>query len=213
MRTASKVATLALAALLSTGSVVAYASTEAAAPPAYKTQKEMLKTADEALNAVTGAHAARLALFNDDIDGAKARLAEARTRFDDAEKGLNDMTIGDTEDPSSSAKYLPFDMSMALTEDFSATDENKAALEKAYGLMQTGSKDDALEVLRLASINVDVSAALLPVASTAEHLQDAQTLIDQGKYHEANVALKALEDSVVVRTYAINSIPQQGNIE
>ncbi len=213
MKTASKVTALALAALLSAGSVIAYAATEAAAPPSYETQKEMLKTADEALNAVTKAHAARLALFNDDIDTAKARLAEARSQFDNAEKGLNDLTIGDTEDPSSSAKYLPFDMSMALTEDFNATDQNKAALQKAYGLMQTGSKDDALDVLRLASIDVDVSAALLPVASTAEHLQDAQTLIDQGKYHEANLALKAVEDSVVVRSYAIDAIPQQGNIE
>jgi uncharacterized membrane protein len=203
--------TVALAALLSTSAVAAFAATEPA--PAYQTQKEMLKTADEALNAVTRAHAARLALFNNDIEDAKGRLAEARADFLDAEKSFNDLTIGDTENPADGERYLPFDMSMALSETFQATDENKAALEKAYGMMKSGAQDDAVEVLRMASIDVNVSTAMLPVNGVTDNLQKAQDFIDSGKYFDANLALKAVEDSVIVRTFSLDEIPQQGDIQ
>lgn len=207
----SKIKTLAAAVLLSTSSLAAFAATDAT--PSYQTQPGMLKTADEALTAVTRAHAARQALFDNDIEAAKGRLAEARAEFLDAEKNLNDLTIGDTENPSNADRYLPFDMSMSLTEDFQATDENKQALEKAYGMMQSGAPDDAVEVLRLASIDVNVTAAMLPVANVTTQLQTAQDAIDSGKYFDANLALKAVEDSVVVRSFSIDAIPLQGDIE
>jgi len=212
MKSASRLAALAIAALMTTTAVVSHAASAPDPAPAYRTQETMLTTADEALTAVTHARAARRALFDNDIEAAKARLSEARTAFDTADKTLNDLTIGDTEDPSNPTEYLPFDMSMALTDNFVATEANKQALEKAYGLMQTGSRDDAVEVLRLASIDVNVSAAMLPVVEASEHLQQAQDLIDQGDYYKANLELKALEDSVVIRSFSIDAIPQQGDI-
>jgi TolA-binding protein len=202
---------LAVATLLSTSALAAFAATKPA--PAYATQASMLQTADEPLTAVTRAHAARLALFENDIEAAKGRLAEARAEFLDAEKKFNDLTIGDTEEPESAERFLPFDMSMALTETFQATPENTQALEKAYGMMQTGSQDEAIEVLRMASIDVNVSAAMLPIAEVTTQLQNAQNFIDEGKYYDANLALKAVEDSVVVRSFSIDAIPQQGDIE
>jgi hypothetical protein len=211
MKTRSKLAALAMTALMASASIPALAASSA--EPAYQTQTGMLETADEALQAVTRAHAARLALFENDIEAAKGRLAEARAEFLKSEKDLNDLTIGDTEDPNNAARYLPFDMSMALTETFTATDENKQALERAYGLMQTGSPDDAVEVLRMASIDVNVSAALLPIVEASEQFEKAQTFIDDGKYYDANLALKAIEDMIVVRTFSIDAIPQQGDIE
>lgn len=206
-----KPATLALAAMMSTAAITAYAAVDAT--PSYQTQTEMLKIADEALGAVTDAHAARLALFDNNLEAAKDKLADARAVFVDAEKELNDFTIGDTEDPSSAAKFLPFNLSMALSEDFQSTPETAEALEKAQGLIQSGSTDDAIDVLRLASIDVDISAAMLPVEGASEQLQKAQDLLDDGKYFEANLALKEMEDSVVVRTYSLDMIPQQGAAE
>ncbi|MEZ5721481.1 MAG: YfdX family protein [Paracoccaceae bacterium] len=210
MKNLPKLTALALAAFMSTGSLVAYAATTDA--PAYQTQQEMLKTADEALSAITQAHAARLALFANDIEAAKTKVAAADQAFLDAEKTLNDMTIGDTEDPSNAQRYLPFDMSMTLSEDFTVTDESKEALDKANGLIQQGSTDDAIEVLRLASVDVNVTSALLPVVATTDQLEQARTLIDEGKYFEANLALKAIEDSVIVRSFSIDAIPQQGAV-
>ncbi|MCB1339299.1 MAG: YfdX family protein, partial [Maritimibacter sp.] len=147
-----------------------------------------------------------------DIEAAKTKVAAADQAFLDAEKTLNDMTIGDTEDPSNAQRYLPFDMSMTLSEDFTVTDESKEALDKANGLIQQGSTDDAIEVLRLASVDVNVTSALLPVVATTDQLEQARTLIDEGKYFEANLALKAIEDSVIVRSFSIDAIPQQGAV-
>ncbi|MBN2905827.1 MAG: YfdX family protein [Rhodobacteraceae bacterium] len=212
MKSASKLTAIALAALMTSTSFMAHAASAPDPAMVYQTQKKMLRTADEALTVLTRAHAARLALFDNDIETAQAKLAEARVAFDKAEKTMNDLTIGDTEDPTNPTQYLPFDMSMTLTDGFVATDENKLALEKAYGLMQTASPDDAIEVLRLASIDVNVSAALLPIVEASEQVQKAQTFLDDGEYFKANLALKALEDSVITRTFSIDAIPQQGDI-
>jgi hypothetical protein len=211
MKTRTRFAALALTTLMASTALPVFAATTEA--PAFETQTGMLKTADEALQAVTRAHAARLALFDNDIEAAKGRLAEAQAQFKDAEKALNDLTIGDTDDPTNAARYLPFDMSMALTEAFTASPENQQALEKATGLMQSGASDEAVDVLRLASIDVNISAALLPVVEVSDQFEKAQTFIDEGKYYEANLALKAVEDSIVVRTFSIDAIPQQGDAE
>ncbi|MEC9196646.1 MAG: YfdX family protein [Pseudomonadota bacterium] len=210
MKSNTRIAALALTAFMASVSLPAFAATGEA--PAYQTQPGMLKTADEALQAVTRAHAARLALFNNDIEAAKGRLAEARAEFLKAEKSLDDLTIGDTEDPTNAARYLPFDMSMAVSENFKATKENTQALERAYGLMQTGSPDDAIEVLRVASIDMNVSTAMLPIVEASAQFEKAQTLVDEGKYFEANLALKAVEDSIIVQTFSIDAIPQQGDV-
>jgi hypothetical protein len=41
-------------------------------------------------------------------------------------------------------------------------------------------------------------------------LKDAEKLIGEAKFHEANVALKAFEDGIVVRTFGLQEIPAQG---
>ncbi|MEC3862857.1 YfdX family protein [Mesobacterium sp. TK19101] len=205
---------VAVAMLLSTSAITAYAATTDPAPvtaPSYKTQSAMLKTADEALNAVVNARAARLALFDNNIDEAKARLTKATEEFNVAEKGLNDLTIGDTEMPDNAARYLPFDMSMVLSDNFVPSEDATQALNQAGDQIKQGNTDQALETLRLASVDVNVSAALLPVADTSDQLEKAQTLMDQGKYFEANLQLKKIEDSVIIRSFSIDAIPQQGD--
>lgn len=157
MKPLAKLTALALATVLSTGALAAYAASDTT--PAYPTQQAMLQTADEALNALTRVHAARLALFNNDIEAAKGRQA----------------------------------------------------LDQANDLIQQGAPDDAVELLRLASVDVNVTVAMLPVVSTTGQLEAAATLIDDGKYFDANVALKAIEDSVILRRFSIDEIPQQGD--
>lgn len=170
----------------------------------------MLKTADEALIAITRVHAARLALFNNNIEEVKARLIEATTALTKSEKDLASMAITDIGKPESKAKYLPFDMSMGMTEGFTVTEEHRSVLEKAVGLFQKGSREEAREVLRLAAIDVNISTALLPIDETTKHLAHATKLVDEGKYFEANLALKAIEDGVIVRDFLIDQIPAQG---
>lgn len=211
MKSGRKLTALTLAALLSAAALSAQANTETAAP--YQTQKAMLKTADEAMSALNDAHGARLALFDNDIETAKTRLSKALSQFRNAEGDAKTLAMTDTENPSTEARFLPFDMSMALSETFQPSDQNTEALQKAGELMQSGKEDDAAEVLRAASIDVNVSAAMLPVTQTGDQLQEAQKLVDEGKYFEANLALKSIEDSVILRSFSIDAIPQQGDAQ
>ncbi len=177
----------------------------------YATQKTLLKTADEALATLTHVHAARMALFDNDMDVAKAEVTKATKALTEGETDLTALHVADTEKTDTKAEYLPFDMSMMLSSTFQPTKESKAALEKANAQMQGGDQDSAIETLRIASVDLNISAALLPDASSMETLKQASKLIDDRDYFEANLALKSIEDSVIVRTFGIDAIPAQGN--
>ncbi|TNF18285.1 MAG: YfdX family protein [Rhodobacteraceae bacterium] len=188
------------------------AAAEATAQAPYKTQQGLLKTADAALATLANARQARLALLDNQIDVARTHIADATRALTEGESDLQALRIAGSGDTEAGPDYLPFDLSMALSESFRATGDTRAALEKANGLMQAGDKDAAIDVLRVASIDVNISAALLPEASSMDHLKQAAALIDQEDYFAANLALKEIEDSVLVRSFGINAIPQQGDL-
>lgn len=204
MNTKHAIAAAAFATLLSTTPFAVYAA------PTYLTQDGMIQTVDEAINAVVHADAARLALFNDDIKTAKAQLVEARADLFDAEKKLNDYTIGDTEDPTNAARYLPFDSTITVSHARSLTREGIDALAQAYKLASSGAKSTVATAPLDDLADVSISVAMLPVSAASDHLVVAQHFLDKGAYFEANIALKAFEDSILMRTYALDSIPQQG---
>jgi len=222
MKSTAKFMTAAAAALVVGSSIAARADTATAAtPPAdttatpaaagYATQASMLKSADQALAAVNSAHLARLALFNNDIATAKDNITTARSDLADAAKTLASYQVKDTANPASGTNYVPFDLSMALTDTFVPSDENQDAVNQASLQIKAGTPDDALQTLRAANVQVDISAAMLPVDQATSDFDKALAAIDKGDYFGANLALKSLEDSVIVRTFSIDAIPQQGD--
>lgn len=217
MKRSNKLIAAALAGLMATTSLGAFAA-QAATPvtaqaATYTTQKELLKTADQALKTLTHVRAARLALFDNKIDVAKTEVAEATKALTEGEADLKALRVADTEKAGATPEYLPFDMSLALTDTFKATKENEAALEKAKGLMQTDDKNAAIEVLRVASVDLNITAAMLPEKASMDLLKTAATNIDAKLYYEANLVLKSVEDGVIVRSFGLDAIPQQGDIE
>ncbi|OSP55977.1 YfdX family protein [Pseudoruegeria sp. SK021] len=186
------------------------ATTQAAAST-YSTQTGMLKTAEEALVAISSIHSARLALFNNELDTAKTDLSAAKTALEAAKADAADKMMRDFQAADNTGFYLPFDLNMALSETFVPTPDDQVALQKAAELFQTEAADEAIEVLRVASIDLQVSAALLPYDSTVQNLEAAIGNIEAGKYFEANIDLKAVEDSVIVRDFSIDAVPAQGN--
>lgn len=217
MKHSNKLIAAALAGLMATTSLGAFAA-QAATPAtteaaAYATQKGLLKTADEALSTLTHVRKARMALFDNKIDVAKAEVVEAKAALTQGDTDFKAMRVADTEKAGATPEYLPFDMSMTLTDTFKATKENEAALEKAKGLMQTADKNAAIEVLRVAAVDLNITAAMLPESASMDLLKTAATNIDAKQYYEANLVLKSVEDGVIVRTFGIDAIPQQGDIE
>ena len=88
---------------------------------AYTTQKQLLKTADEALETVTNVHQARMALFEDETDLAQKHIGAAIKALTAGETDLKQLLIADTDKRDAKPEYLPFDMSMMLTDTFKPT--------------------------------------------------------------------------------------------
>lgn len=215
MKTSSKFVSLAATGLMATTTLgMAQTASGATAPTTYTTQKEMLRTAADAMTAVQRTHEARLAIFNDKTDDARALVDQAIEALSDGENAFEDLMISDTGEANPTEKtFLPFDVSLAMAENFTATEENKLALQKAYGLFESAEPDDAIEVLRLASVDLQVTAAQLPAERSMKLLKEAKGFIEKGEYQQANLALKAVENSVIVRTFGIDAIPEQGTLE
>lgn len=205
-----RTAATALFVALSPLALASLATAETAAN--YATQDGFLKTADEALEAMSEIQSARLALFNNDIALASESVRAAQVTLTKSESDLAGLLMRDFTAVDTENNYLPFDMSMSLTEGFKATKENKLALQKAYGLIESAEPDEAIEVLKVAEIEVQVSAAMLPYEATIAALEDALGNIEDGDYFDANINLKSIVDSVVVNTFSIDAVPQQGDI-
>jgi hypothetical protein len=213
MKNSSKIVAVALAALMTSTSMgfVGVALADGSKEHAYATQREMLRMSEEAATAVMNAHSARLALFNNDTNLAKAEVEKSLAALTKAEATLTDKLIPDTTVAGSKPVYLPFDSNMALAETYTVTPETRVVIDKATGLLQLGTPNEAIDVLREAGVEVKISTAMLPWETSQGHLKDAEKLIGEGKFYEANAALKALEESVIVRTYGIHEIPAQGS--
>lgn len=210
MKLRSKVASLILVGLMASTSVASLADAEAVAKPIYATQTQMLRLSEEGRTAIMSAQAARLSLFNDKIDQAKADVEKGIQALEAAARTMTTTVIAGTDAADAKAEYLPFDTKMGLSETFTVTPEKQVALDKATGLFEAMTPEKALDVLREASVEVVVSIALLPGEQTLKEMHHAHNLIFEGKYHEANVVLKAIEDSVIVRSFGIDAIPVQG---
>jgi hypothetical protein len=59
----------------------------------------------------------------------------------------------------------------------------------------------------LGAIDVNYTRWWLPIAPTETHLDQAIKLADESKYYEANLALKAIEDSVTVDSISFSDLP------
>ena len=74
--------------------------------------------------------------------------------------------------------------------------------------LHKGETKQAMETLKVAGIDVALNTELLPIQSAKTHIDDAAKLIGEGKYYEANLALKAVEDSVITEVFNTDAIPQ-----
>ncbi len=106
--------------------------------------------------------------------------------------------------------YVPFDSLLTLSEGFMPTAEKQETLKKANERLAKGEHKEAAKALRLANIDVTVTAMLVPAKGSLQHVKDAAKLINEKKYYEANLALKAVEDAIVVVSYSVDAVPVQG---
>ena len=205
---------------------------------------QIIRTVEEARQAVQDIHSARLAIFEGMTDDAAKLVKDAVTNLDDAQSSLASLGLpavqGDRQDRADRGKqdvaraepdaatpdaatgqgsgagggdapsYLPFDTSISLLEGFVPQAEHQQALQRAGQKMQRGDQKGAADSLRLADIELSVSAAMIPAESSLDQVKRADELIGRQKWQEANLALKSVEDSIVVESWNYSGVPDQG---
>ena len=195
------------------------APTEAAGAPADPGAgpSPILKTVEEAGRAIREIQQARLALFQGETDAAAELVSAANDNLGAAQALLGrhgierpDSGGGKGDGKGADDAWLPLQTNFTLAEGFVPAERHQDTLRKAGAQMQGGDEKGAAESLRLGEIDFALSAALLPADASLKHVQDAERLIGEKKFFEANLALKAVEDSVVVETWSAAAIPTQG---
>ena len=207
-----------------------------------------LRTVDEAYTAMRQVRAARLSIFEGEIDTAKELVQAAIKDMESAQSMLDKFSMpsgqldgqsggqaGDSSGDSSGSqqassggsdggsgsgsgsgsggngqRYLPIDLSIGVAEGYLIPEDRTDALAQANAAFLRGDRRAATRILRGASIDVIVQASMIPAQKSLDNLKQADELMGQEKFYEANVALKAIEDSVTMRSFGLDAMPRQG---
>lgn len=184
---------------------LAAAEEAAAVAIAHQQAAETLKISQQGFTAVQDVRMARLAIFQGVPEHAvKLSDAAAKLLADDSADwkafsriDKNAALIGD--------QYIAIEGTIGISENFIATPEKQEAIKKANEQLTKGDQKGAIETLRLADIAVTQKLYLLPLKHAQKAISDAQKLLGEKKYYEANLALKAVEDSVTLNSNAITA--------
>ena len=188
-----------------------------AAKPSLEAQA-LTKFSQAGNSAIQAIRGARLAIFNGDPKVAKEKVEKAKTFVENAAK---DAPMFDTTTTMSvqgkvvgsqgqkvTAAFVPVDGQFVLADDFVLTPEKQAHIDKANEHLKKGESKEALDELRLADIDVNYSRVWMPIAGAQNHLDEAIKLMNDGKYYEANLALKAIEDSLTTDSVTLAETPK-----
>lgn len=207
---------LAFSALTQAADDVKPASSAPAKPSA---QDQALRHFSEAgHSAMLGIRDARLAIFDGKPKIAMKLMASARTFLGQAEKDApvfetssKEMVGGKTVEMTSESrkvKRVPVDGQLSLADDFVMTPEKQVHVNKANEHLKKGDQAKGLEELQLGEIDVNYTRLWMPIVPAEKHLDQAIKLANDGKYYEANLALKAIEDSMIVDSITLSDLPK-----
>lgn len=141
-----------------------------------------------------------------DAKTTDAKTADAKT----ADAKTTDAKTTEIK-PASKDKvaWVPVDAQMTLGEDFVATPEKASAVTEANKSLAKGDQKRAIETLKLAHVDVQFVMAVLPLDKTTADVNQAASLIGQGKYYEANAVLKTAEDGMRFDVIDAVGLPQK----
>lgn len=208
MKTASTKIALALTGILAAGSVSGLAlagqSKAATQESAAVYVVESIKIPGHAKSVLADTRAARVALFEGQTDAAIDLVRKALDTFD---AGVADYAVELDDDAGFG---IPVDSSVEFNEGFQPTEANAKVINQAGQLAQKGDSQAAVKTMVEGGIELDFKYAMLPVAPTVVSLNNALDDLQDGSFYEANIALKAIETSLVIEDYGVADTPKQG---
>ena len=162
---------------------------------------ELVSLSEDGYRAVHQITWARLAIFEGQpamaeklLNGAKVSLGEAAKLAD---------KLANKAKSSPGTTYIPIDAHLIVADDLLYTPEKAEHLKKVNELLKRGENEKAVEELRGGDILVNVNLALLPLEATQKAIDRATSLLAEGKYYEANLALKLAEDGVIIESQSL----------
>jgi len=174
-------------------------------------QSELVKVSQDTMLSMRDINDARLALFNGQLEMARTEVDAALTRINTAVDEAEEYAL-DVKAPQQDDWYVPFDTRITLVDTYERNDEKAdAAKDQATKHTQKGAKSDATDVFKLSEVDFAVSAGLVPVKFAQQQIVDAARLIDKGDYYEANMALKAVDDAILIQTVAVDDEPENND--
>ncbi|EES0915696.1 YfdX family protein [Escherichia coli] len=146
----------------------------------------------------------RLSLFSGDTSTASKLIKKANDLLGSEYKTWESIIRKDKKAPQKDDVYVIINSQLTLAEDFTATPEKQKAIDEANKKLDKGDKKGAIEKLQLAGINISETQWLMPLKQTQQKVRSAQILMAEGKYYEANLALKGAEDGIIMDTVSFH---------
>ncbi len=183
--------------------------------------RELTKLSQEGFQAMRNVRGARIAIFNGNTQVASDLLDKAKTSLDAARKeapvyvvdvktGMDGKIVQDSKSVDR-LDMIPIDGQIVLADNYIDTPAKKAHIDKANEHFAKGSGKEAREELRLAEVDASFSRVLMPLNATTRHVAEATKLIGAKQFYEANLALKAAEDGLLVDTVVLSESPSASN--
>ena len=156
----------------------------------------VIQLSDDGFKAIRDVSMARLAIFEGAPKEAEKLLGQAKSSLNDASKLADKLVHKGKSSPG--VTYIPIDARLTVADDLVYTPENADRLAKLDEHLKKGENTQAIEVLRAGGVLVNVTMALLPVEATQKAIDKASKLVADGKYYEANLALKTAEEGILI---------------
>ena len=149
---------------------------------------------------------ARIAIFQGNTDAAKTLVKDAQADLkivvQQAPKDFPNGAPTADGKGTGNADVIPIDGQMIVADNMVLTPDKAAKVKEANEHLKSGDTDKAMDTLRQGAIDVAFTRVLMPIKATDTHVDTAASLLDQGKYYEANLALKAAQDLLRTDTVA-----------
>jgi hypothetical protein len=126
----------------------------------------------------------------------KGKAADKTKTSDQTKTADHEKTAEAAKASTQAIAWLPVDGQLTLGEDFVATPTKAAAVSDANKSLEKGDRKAAIDRLKLADVDMNFVLAVVPLNQTTTDVDQAASLVGQGKYYEANAMLKKVEDGV-----------------
>ena len=168
--------------------------------------QDIIKVSEDAQMTMRNVGGARLAIFNGSPDKAQIYADAAVTRAAATLKEADKYAVDTKASKKDGQKYVPFDSGLTVAETLEPGKEKPEHNTMANRHTHKGVTKKDIEALKVEGVDVAVTADLLPIQTAKTQIEEAAKLIGEGKYYEANLALKAVEDSVIVEILNTDSM-------